>query len=178
MAKSKTDKTELEEVVEVQKPECDINCVRIELLHPKLRVEALTILKEINEVLLTGRAKVRFTHTLRTNKEQNDLYALGRTKPGKVVTHAKAGDSYHNYGLAIDICLIINGKEASWDTNADFDKDGVADWAEIVGVFIRHGWTWGGNWAWKDMAHFQKSFGRSISQLKTSYKDENGYVIF
>lgn len=159
-------------------PKTDISIERIKLLHPKLRAEALAIFNEINERLLTGRAKVRYTHTLRTNEEQNELFARGRTKPGRVVTNARGGDSYHNYGLAIDICLIINGKEASWDDKADYDKDGVADWAEIVAVFKRYGWQWGGDWGFQDKPHFQKTFGRSISQLKKAYKGEDQYIIF
>ena len=38
----------------------------------------------------------------RTMEEQAGLYAKGRTKPGKIVTKAKPGQSYHNYGLAFD----------------------------------------------------------------------------
>ena len=38
----------------------------------------------------------------RTMEEQSGLYAKGRTKPGKIVTKAKPGQSYHNYGLAFD----------------------------------------------------------------------------
>ena len=36
----------------------------------------------------------------------------GRTKKGIIVTKSKAGDSWHNYGLAIDIVIIL-------DTNND-----------------------------------------------------------
>jgi len=38
----------------------------------------------------------------RTMEEQAALYAIGRSAPGKVVTKARAGESYHNYGLAFD----------------------------------------------------------------------------
>ena len=38
----------------------------------------------------------------RTMEEQAELYAKGRTKGGKIVTKAKPGQSYHNYGLAFD----------------------------------------------------------------------------
>ena len=38
----------------------------------------------------------------RTMEEQAELYAKGRTKAGKIVTKAKPGQSYHNYGLAFD----------------------------------------------------------------------------
>ena len=92
---------------------------RIEQLHPNLRDEVKEIYQEICEAL-TGKAICRFAYTLRTIKEQNDLYAQGRTKPGKIVTNAKGGQSYHNYGLAIDIVLLVdkNGdgtfESASW----------------------------------------------------------------
>jgi peptidoglycan L-alanyl-D-glutamate endopeptidase CwlK len=46
------------------------------------------------------------TSGYRSKKEQNELYAQGRSKPGQVVTNAKAGQSYHNYGLAVDFVII------------------------------------------------------------------------
>lgn len=144
-----------------------ISLKRIDLLHPDFKDEALAIYNEICKAL-SGKAVCRFTHTLRTYKEQNDLYALGRTKPGKVVTWSKGGFSYHNFGMAIDICLIINGKEASWDTIKDFDGDGISDWIEIVNIFKKYKWEWGGNWPKnkKDMPHFQKTLGYSTAELR------------
>ena len=62
---------------------------RIQLLHPKLREEAEEIYNEICE-RLTGKAMCRFSFTLRTFAEQDALFAQGRTKPGKIVTKAKA----------------------------------------------------------------------------------------
>jgi hypothetical protein len=35
-------------------------------------------------------------------EEQAALYSLGRSAPGRIVTKARAGESYHNYGLAFD----------------------------------------------------------------------------
>jgi peptidoglycan L-alanyl-D-glutamate endopeptidase CwlK len=78
---------------------------RIKLLHPKLRDEAIEMYDEIIAAL-TGFAACRFAYTLRTFAEQDGLYAQGRSKPGAIVTNAKGGQSYHNYGLAIDIVLI------------------------------------------------------------------------
>src|ERR1043165_556102 len=114
-----------------------ISLERIQLLHPKLRVEASMIYDEIS-CRLTGIVGCRFTQTLRTFEEQNALYAQGRTKPGQIVTNAKGGQSYHNYGLAIDFALLIDkngdGKpdEVSWDRLKDYDRDNVADWMEVV----------------------------------------------
>lgn len=150
-----------------------ITLERIKLLHPKLRDEVVEIYDEISEALI-GSAMCRFSYTLRTFAEQNVLFAQGRTKPGKIVTKARGGLSYHNYGMAIDIVLIINGKEASWNDKKDFDGDGNADWMEVVNIFKQYGWEWGGDWQFKDSPHFQKTFGKSVRELLALPKI-NGY---
>lgn len=88
---------------------------RISKLHPSVRDEVTRIIEECDSEL-TGKAKIRITDGYRTIEEQNLLYAKGRTALGKKVTNAKGGQSIHNYGFAVDMCLIIDGKTASWDT--------------------------------------------------------------
>ena len=157
----------------------NITLERIKLIHPKLRDEVEEIYDEINTAL-SGSAMCRFSYTLRTFAEQNVLYAQGRTKPGKIVTNASGGLSYHNYGMAVDIVLIINGKEASWNDKKDFDGDGKADWMEIVNIFKQFGWEWGGDWQFEDNPHFQKTLGYSVRQLVALHQagkvDEHGFV--
>lgn len=152
---------------------------RIKLMHPKLRDEVGEIYAEICEAL-TGKAFCRFTHTLRTFKEQDELFAKGRTAPGARVTNAKGGMSMHNYGLALDIVLIRDGS-ALWDVKADLDGDGKADWMEIVNIFKQYGWEWGGDWKFYDAPHFQKSFGKSVRELLALHNakkvDKEGYVL-
>lgn len=162
-----------------------ISIDRIKLLHPLLREEMNQIFDEIDKAL-TGSAICRLAYTTRTFKEQDDIYAIGRTKPGRIVTNAKGGHSYHNYGLAVDIVLLRdkdrNGsyESASWETNVDFDGDGVSDWLEVVNIFKRYGWEAGIDWKFKDAPHFQKSFGLSIMELLRRYNekkvDANNYV--
>lgn len=65
---------------------------RIEKLYPTVRDSARKAYAEICEAL-KGRAICRFSHTYRSNAEQNELYAQGRTKAGKIVTNAKGGQS-------------------------------------------------------------------------------------
>lgn len=138
---------------------------RINKLHPLLREEALLIYDEV-EVTLTGRATVRYAFTLRSFEEQQALYDQGRITPGKKVTNAKPGQSYHNYGLAVDMVLIIDGIEASWDVKKDWDADKQSDWMEVVMIFKKYGWEWGGDWVtFKDMPHFQKTFGHNWKDL-------------
>ena len=146
---------------------------RIQLLHPKVRTEVDNIYKNQIVPALTGRAICRFAYTLRTFAEQDVLYAQGRTRlfdsKGNrlgIVTKAKGGQSIHNFGLALDIVLIKDNKTASWEDNVDFDKDGKADWLEVVDIMKSNGWTWGGDWkSFKDKPHFEKTFGYTWQQL-------------
>lgn len=144
---------------------------RIAKLHPLVREEMTKIINECN-TLLNGRSQVRISQGLRTFAEQDALY---NQKPR--VTKAKGGQSIHNYGFAVDIVLIIDGKTASWDIKKDWDKDGIADWDECVKVFAKYGWNWGGNWStFKDMPHFDKIGFNNWRVLINKSKDSQGYV--
>jgi peptidoglycan L-alanyl-D-glutamate endopeptidase CwlK len=163
-----------------------ITLERIEKLHPKLRDEVRNLYDDICKAL-TGRAICRFVFTLRTIDEQNKLFNQGRTAPGKIVTNARGGLSYHNYGLAIDIVLIHDTDgdgdfdKAVWDVKTDFDKDGGSDWMEVVAIFKQYGWTWGGDWKFVDPPHFEKTFNRSVRELLALHNsgkvDKEGYVL-
>ena len=151
----------------------DLNLKRIQLLHPKLVSEVINILQEV-DIALTGTAKVRVTQTLRTFEEQDDLYAQGRTKKGNIVTNSKSGQSYHNFGLALDYCLIINNKEVSWNTVKDYDGDSISDWIEVAKIFKSHGWIWGGNFkSIIDMPHVEKTFGYNWRDLLKKYQNKD-----
>lgn len=150
---------------------------RILLLHPSVRKEMRKIILECDKAL-TKNAKVRISQSLRSFEEQNNLYAQGRTKRGPKVTNAPGGKSVHNYGFAVDIVLIINGKTASWDTNRDWDNDRIADWYECVKIFAKNGWEWGGNWkSGKDLPHFDKKGFNDWRRLIKLPTDKLGYVV-
>lgn len=149
-----------------------ISLERIKKLHPSVRDEVFNIMLEC-KTALTGKAEVRITQGLRTFEEQQKLY---NQRPK--VTNAKAGQSIHNYGFAVDICLIIDGKVASWDTAKDWDNDKIADWYEVVKIFAKYGWEWGGNWKnFKDMPHFEKKGFNDWRKLQMYKRDSLGYVI-
>lgn len=156
----------------------NVTLQRIQLLHPKIRTEVEQMYRTQIVPALTGRAICRFAYTLRTFAEQDALYAQGRTRlydaNGNrlgVVTKAKGGQSIHNYGLALDIVLIKDNKTASWEDNVDFDRDGKADWMEVVNILKANGWEWGGDWrSFKDKPHFQKTFGNTWQQLLAKHQ--------
>lgn len=92
--------------------------------------------------------------TLRSNEEQNDLYAIGRTKPGKIVTNARAGESAHNpdkYGKAsaYDCCPMIAGKPM-WDSKHPSWRI-VVECGEEAGLLASARWQG----KLKEQAHFQ-----------------------
>ncbi|TXG81123.1 MAG: M15 family peptidase [Spirochaetes bacterium] len=146
---------------------------RINLLHPKIREEVKKLIIEANSVISSS-LTIRIVQGLRTIAEQDALYAQGRTLPGKIVTKAKGGSSYHNYGLAIDFAFLIDGKEISWDTAKDWDGDKIADWLEVVKIFLKAGYTWGGNFkSIKDFPHLEKNFGYTWQQLLAKYNKKD-----
>ena len=104
---------------------------RINKLHPKIREEVRSLVEQANAAL-TGNAQVRIVQGYRTFSEQDALY-----KQRPKVTNAKAGQSYHNYGLAIDFALLIDGKQISWDAAKDWDGDNQSDWLEVVLLFTK-----------------------------------------
>jgi peptidoglycan LD-endopeptidase CwlK len=105
---------------------------------------------------------VIITSTYRDAESQNALYAQGRTLPGKKVTNAKAGQSWHNYKLAFDFVPIVHGK-AQWNDIKLFTKCGEI--AESCGL------EWAGRWTrFKEYAHCQWSDGLTLAQLQAGNK--------
>lgn len=136
-----------------------------------LPTELHPIVAEKSEVLIKKAAKeeitVVFTESIRSVDRQNELYALGRTKDGNIVTYAKGGESYHNYGLAIDYVLMKHNNEQTWDIKYDGNGNGKSDWFEVAAIAKELGFEWGGDWdTFKDYPHLQMTFGLSISQLQ------------
>lgn len=117
--------------------------------------------------------KVVITDKLRTKKEQNKLYAQGRTAGGSIVTYAKEGESYHNYGLAIDYALKNNHGNIIWDTTYDGNSNGQSDWFEVAEMAKELGFKWGGDWRNPDYPHLQMDFGLSIEQLQNGLRPEH-----
>jgi len=161
-----------------------ITLERIQRLHPKIRQEVNDAYLYANNNLLGKGLRLRFAYTLRSFAEQDNLYALGRTKLFDnnsnrlgIVTNARGGESVHNYGLAFDIVLLLDSsndgtfKTASWNIKRDDDHDQKPDWKEIADYFKKLGWKWGGDWkSFPDYPHFEKTFGHTWKSLSEKYK--------
>lgn len=100
--------------------------------------------------------KVILTWGYRSIASQKGLYAKGRTAPGSIVTNARGGYSWHNYGLAADYAFVIDGK-VTW--NGPWDKFG-----KIARDF---GLEWGGSWKkFTDRPHVQCTRGKTLAQMR------------
>ena len=84
---------------------------------------------------------------LRSQAEQDRLYAQGRTEPGPIVTWTR--NSKHITGDAVDIVP----HPLDWeDHNAFYKLAGVIKSAAVLeGVELK----WGGDWKSKDLPHFE-----------------------
>ena len=91
----------------------------IEHLHPELQVCVKKFLAECKKQGLN----VLITETLRTQAEQEALYAQGRTTSGKIVTNCRGYQSPHCWGVAFDFCRNKKGWEYD-NTDGFFNKVG------------------------------------------------------
>jgi len=104
-----------------------------------MKAIVLTKVLEIIEKAYKEGIYVLITDGYRSKAEQDALYAQGRTKPGKIVTNAKGGQSNHNFGIAVDFCLTNEkGTIANYTVNSD--------WRRVAAIAKSKGFEWGGDW--------------------------------
>ena len=126
-------------------------------LEPKFR-------KKVEKLLSNAKKEgieLRVISAHRDCAEQNELYAQGRTKPGRIVTNAVCGKSAHNYRRSVDVVEFKNGKPL-WENTR---------WVRIGQLGESLGLEWGGRWkSIKDMPHFQDLGGKTVAQLFLEYQ--------
>ncbi|WP_157805592.1 peptidoglycan-binding protein [Bacillus sp. mrc49] len=110
----------------------------------------------------------------RSMEEQAALYGQGRfySYKGKnysklsepKVTKALPGQSFHNYGVAIDFFIVSDdGKNAIWTINAK--------WRRVAAIGKELGFKWGGDWTgFKDYPHLEMTGGLSYAQMQSGKK--------
>lgn len=127
-------------------------CRDVNQLYPAVKSKAL----QLYEACRKAGILITITQTYRSIEYQNELYAKGRTAPGKIVTNCKGGTSPHNYRVAFDICINVKGK--AYD-EAMLNKAGE--------IGKKLGLTWGGDFIKiKDRPHFQYYGGLTLGQIK------------
>jgi peptidoglycan L-alanyl-D-glutamate endopeptidase CwlK len=128
---------------------------RLALVHPVLveRVE------DVAAALIENKILVELVSGFRSFDEQTKLYAQGRTRKGERVTDARAGFSWLNFGLAVDLCPMKRGA-FDWDAP-------LSVWHEISAMAKRHGLAWGGDWLKPDRPHVELKQNLSLAELRT-----------
>jgi len=91
---------------------------------------------------------IRVTQGFRSYTEQDALYQQGRSLPGKVVTNARPGESWHNFGLAVDVVPMT-------ELGPDWNKSHPV-WLELLRLGESLGLVEGATWrSFPDWPHFQ-----------------------
>lgn len=140
-----------------------LSASRLAQLHPIVAIRGRAML----ELCTQAGVAVLVTQGVRTWEEQDALYARGRTVPPigprHIVTKAKGGQSYHNFGLAFDIVVLDAVGKADWDaTHPAWTR--AAELGKSVGL------EWGGDWkGFKDRPHFQYVGGISLAECRELY---------
>jgi hypothetical protein len=93
---------------------------------------------------------------LRSYSQQQAIYAQGRTTPGSIVTNAPPGHSWHEFGLAVDVCPESLLSVSGW---------GASDpkWTEIAVIGRGLGLYAGADFSHPDRPHFQLTGSLPVS---------------
>ena len=157
-----------------------LNSRKIEDLHPHVQTLAKEFLAqaEADPWMILNAIDVLLTSTKRDFEAQEYLYAQGRSRPGPVVTWAHAGESMHNYGLAIDVVPTRAGKPVWGTAGNGIDEDPTDDQTDDLEVWQRLGeigeaigFEWAGRWpkgpkGKREFPHLQWTGGLTLAQLK------------
>lgn len=111
-----------------------------------------------HEIAINEGIPLRMFELFRFRSRQSELYAQGRTTPGKIITNAKPGYSFHQYGIAADMVMHINGK---WNWTAMEHYKSMVPIMESVGLK--------GLYKMGDWPHWQLAGTPSIKTLNNIY---------
>ncbi len=109
----------------------------------------------------------------RTWAEQDALYAQGRTKPGKIVTKAKGGQSNHNFGIALDFGVFKAGKYLDEKEPATANRIH----ATIAAIAAAHGLEAGHYWKFQDSPHYEVKTGLTLAQKRSRYQKSGSVFV-
>jgi len=139
-------------------------------LNRKFRAQIEQFLISAQPITEKHKITIEVISGLRSWQQQAALFAQGRTNPGNIVTKARPGSSWHNYGLAIDLGLFANGKylDSAEPKRADRIYAELGKLAESMDI------EWAGNWkTFTETPHFQNRFNMTIAQAKTKMAQVN-----
>lgn len=120
-------------------------------------MELLPAVRELWFLLQEAMSKaghpIRIIEGYRSPERQDYLYSVGRTLPGKVVTNARAWQSWHQTRRSFDVCF--ESLEPFADTHP---------WSLLGQAGETLGLEWGGRWKRPDRPHFQLTEGLTLAE--------------
>ena len=123
-----------------------------------LKPEVQQLAQQFVALAAANNRPILITSTYRDAEWQAALYAQGRTHPGPIVTDAKPGESFHQYRVAFDWCLLVDGKPV-WN-----DPQGYAECGALAKTL---GLDWAGDWvSFKELDHCQFTNGMTLADLR------------
>jgi peptidoglycan L-alanyl-D-glutamate endopeptidase CwlK len=137
-------------------------------LHPIVEEKRDKLIDQANVIGIS----ILITDGYRSIESQNDIYEKGRSDEGAIVSYARGGESYHNYGLAIDYAILNKDGTISYDLQRDGNGNGEADWYEVARIAKELDFLWGGDFqgGFKDFPHLEYTFGLSIRELQNGWR--------
>lgn len=128
-----------------------------------LQIRAQPLARRSLKALLQARLEAKIISGTRSYAEQNVLFRQGRFgDPRPIITNARGGQSWHNFGLAWDIGLFHGGTYLT--ASAPYQQ--AAPIAKVAGL------EWGGDWrSFKDMPHYQLATGgKAVSAARAEFE--------
>ena len=134
-------------------------------LNSKCKGIMVSFLLDAAPILEIESVTVEVLSGCRSWRQQAALYAQGRDKPGRIVTNAPPGSSWHNYGLAIDLGIFAGGRYL--DETAPTRAARI--YRKLAAVAIKREIEWAGNWkSFQEDCHFQWTGGRTLADLRSA----------
>ena len=148
---------------------------RLEKVYPPLAESWSLVAKDMWD---QEQRQLRVTDGMRSFSAQWDIWMKGRIKgpngvwnivdPAQVLTYATPGESWHNYGLALDSCFLGDDPYLSKLEPTESERL----WNLYGKLCQDHGLIWGGSWKIPDRPHCELPVGLSISGAQIEF--ENG----
>jgi peptidoglycan L-alanyl-D-glutamate endopeptidase CwlK len=110
---------------------------------------------------------IRILSGTRTYVEQDLLFSKGRnSNPGPIVTHARGGESNHNFGIAWDVGIFDGGRYLTGATAAEEKA-----YRDLAPVAMSSALEWGGEWkSFTDLPHYQMKTGLTLAQVQQRFE--------
>ena len=132
-------------------------------LTPRAEQQARVFLQKVRDAQIDARV----ISGTRTYAEQDALFRKGRPNNGPIVTNARGGFSNHNFAIAWDVAVFVNGK---------YQEDSPL-YGKAGKIGRDMGLEWGGDWqSIRDEPHFQCRTGKTMADLRALVAAHGGDI--